>query len=325
MKFKKFLLGAVASAMLAGALSATASAEAGDVDINKKNFPDENFRQYVLDKCDQNEDGSLSKKEINSVVNIDVSFKFIGSLKGIEYFVNLEELYCYINKLTSLDVSKNTALTHLNCGGNKLTSLDVSKNTALIRLSCGDNQLTSLDVSKNTALKLLYCDSNKLASLDVSKNTKLDTLACRRNKLSVLDLNNNPLIVKAFDYEDSAGLLTDEDITIYGKSGSFAEEYAKENDIKFVAGKAPVGKPTGLTAKSGNKQITLKWDAVSGATKYRVQWKTSDGWKTIARPKTNSYKHKGLKNGSTYTYRVSAYVDGKWGKYSARLKAKAGV
>ncbi|MBQ7009237.1 MAG: leucine-rich repeat domain-containing protein, partial [Ruminococcus sp.] len=43
---------------------------------------------------------------------------------------------------------------------NQLTSLDVSKNTALTYLDCDDNQLTSLDVSKNTALEELYCYNN---------------------------------------------------------------------------------------------------------------------------------------------------------------------
>ena len=38
--------------------------------------------------------------------------------------------------LTSLDVSKNTALTYLDCSHNDLTSLDVSKNTALTYLDC---------------------------------------------------------------------------------------------------------------------------------------------------------------------------------------------
>ena len=70
---------------------------------------------------------------------------------------DVTELYCYFNKLTSLDVSKNTALTTLVCSSNQLTSLDVSKTTALRKLDCCCNQLTSLDVSKNIALTELDC------------------------------------------------------------------------------------------------------------------------------------------------------------------------
>ncbi len=102
---------------------------------------------------------------------------------------NIKSLYSMRNNLTSLDVSKNTALTELNCSINNLTSLDVSKNTKLTLLSCYDNNLTSLDVSKNTALKFLCCDDNNLTSLDVSKNTKLTLLYCNSNNFSASALN----------------------------------------------------------------------------------------------------------------------------------------
>ena len=47
-------------------------------------------------------------------------------------------LGCWSNKLTTLDVSKNTALTHLICQYNQLTTLDISKNTELEKLTCDD-------------------------------------------------------------------------------------------------------------------------------------------------------------------------------------------
>lgn len=47
---------------------------------------------------------------------IDVSSKNIASLEGIQYFTALEELYCYDNTLTSLDVSGCKALETLQCG-----------------------------------------------------------------------------------------------------------------------------------------------------------------------------------------------------------------
>ena len=38
----------------------------------------------------------------------------IADLTGIEYFFALESLYCYGNKLTTLDVRHNSALTVLD-------------------------------------------------------------------------------------------------------------------------------------------------------------------------------------------------------------------
>ena len=88
---------------------------------------------------------------------------------------------CFENELTSLDVSKNTALKVLYCYEDQLTSLDVSKNTALKVLFCDHNQLTSLNVSKNTALTGLNCSFNKLTSLNLSECTRLVTLYCYSN------------------------------------------------------------------------------------------------------------------------------------------------
>ena len=130
-----------------------------DVRINSANFPDANFRNYLLEQ-DYGSDGKLTNAEIAGVTSISVPSMNIRSLKGIEYFTALKILVCYSNQLTSLDVSKNTALKWLYCNENQLTSLDVSKNTALKYLYCNNNQLTSLDVSKNSALQSLKCDPN---------------------------------------------------------------------------------------------------------------------------------------------------------------------
>ena len=138
-------------------------------EINATNFPDANFRNWILSQ-DYGRDGVLTDEEIAAVTLIDVSGKSIQSLKGIEYFTALTSLYCYSNSLTSLDVSKNTALTLLSCSSNQFTSLDVSKNTALTALYCVKNKLTSLDVSKNTALTTLSCYGNQI------KGTAMDAL-----------------------------------------------------------------------------------------------------------------------------------------------------
>ena len=162
-------------------------------EINATNFPDEEFRKYLLSQS-YGEDGKLTESEISKVTSISVSGKYsepgsIKSLKGIEYFTALEYLFCSYNQLTKLDISMNTALTCLYCYNNQLTSLDVSKLTALKYLSCDNNQLTSLDVSKLTALTSLDCGNNQLTSLDVSKLTALTSLDCGNNQLTSLDVS----------------------------------------------------------------------------------------------------------------------------------------
>ncbi len=131
---------------------------------------------------------NITLEEVKGITKLDVSGewneglrKYTGvltSLRGIEYFESLIELMCPGNQLTTLDVSKNTALIWLSCGGSQLSALDVSKNMALTKLECHSNRLTTLDVSKNTALTDLSCFNNQLTTLDVSKNTALTGLYC---------------------------------------------------------------------------------------------------------------------------------------------------
>ncbi|MGN0606199.1 MAG: hypothetical protein ACI4JM_06730, partial [Oscillospiraceae bacterium] len=164
---------------------------AGGIAINRANFPDEKFREYVKENFDTVDDDILSGSEIAAVSRIGVYNKEISDLKGIEYFTLLYSLDCTSNNLTSLDVSQNTALALLNCESNQLESLDVSQNTALTTLNCSENSLTNLDVSQNTALTSLSCFKNNLASLDVSKNTALTSLSCFENQLTSLDVSQS--------------------------------------------------------------------------------------------------------------------------------------
>ncbi|MDE7368898.1 MAG: leucine-rich repeat domain-containing protein [Muribaculaceae bacterium] len=158
-------------------------------------FPDENFRSYVLMHFVKNIDGVITEEEALSVKKVYLAFeKSISSLEGIQYFKNLEILECYnftYHQLTTLDVSKNTALTTLECYENQLTTLDVSKNTSLTTLNCGYNQLTTLDVSGCPALTELRCQNNQLTTLDVSGCTALTALWCGGNQLTTLDVSKN--------------------------------------------------------------------------------------------------------------------------------------
>ena len=198
------------------------------VTINETNFPDDNFRQYVKDKCDRNKDSFLSDEEIVAYTSILLRGG-ITNLKGIEFLTALTYLDCKGIQLASLDISKNTKLRYLGCSGNQLTSLDVSKNTVLEELECSNNQLTSLDVSKNTALTKLSCGGNQLAWLDVSKNIALTSLFCGGNRLTTIDLSNNI----ALGWLDcSWNFLTSLDVS---KNTALTHFFCEMNQIKGIA------------------------------------------------------------------------------------------
>ena len=181
-------------ALLCGTLSFTAASAAGGVVINEATFPDLVFREYVAG-FDKNKDGTLDESEINAVKTISVGMKLIKSLKGIEFFPELLELNCNGNRLTELDVSRNTKLQTLDCRSNQLTSLDLSNNTGLYKLYCYENKLTSLNVSNCRYLEYLLAYENKLTTLDVSKNIWLISLHVYDNQLTSLDVGKNLILL----------------------------------------------------------------------------------------------------------------------------------
>lgn len=205
-----------------------------DTDDGELYIPDNRFKNALLDMkaadgvtkivVDMDGDGFLSAKDAKAWneyykdkdVEFIVSFSYIKSLKGIEYFTSLTGLYCLANEITSLDLSHNTSLKSLNVRGNyemvldlskiseSLTwldcsatatkDLDLSKHKALEYLNCEQNNMERLDVSNNTALKTLICNENQLTELDVSKNAALDYLHCASNKLTSVDISKNPAL-----------------------------------------------------------------------------------------------------------------------------------
>jgi hypothetical protein len=165
-------------------------ASAANIAVDARTFPDSNFRTWIIAQPGWVEDGYLTD-QAKGAQKIDVSYRNISDLAGIEYFTELTELICNENELTTLDVTKNTALTELNCNYNKITTLDVTQSPALTRLECVENQLTTLDVTKNPALTVLNCEENQLTTLDVTQNPELMMLYCSKNQLTTLDVSRN--------------------------------------------------------------------------------------------------------------------------------------
>ena len=196
---------------------ADAAVPEGYIAINEKNFPDENFRDYVAREWDKNQDKYFSPSEIAAAKWITCDNLWDGqpikSLKGIEYFTEIWELTCVYNDLTEIDLSHNKKLEYLNCHHNKLEKLDVSGLPLLETFYCGQNKLQSIDVSKNKQLKDFSCTENPLNTLDVSQNTELEKLACVGNNLTELDVSKNKNLKILWCYQNKLSSLNLENQT----------------------------------------------------------------------------------------------------------------
>lgn len=182
---------------------ADAAVPEGYIAINEKNFPDENFRDYVAGEWDKNHDKYFSPSEIAAAKWISCDNKEISNLKGIEFFTNIWLLECYYNNLTTIDLSNNKKLSYINCHHNQLKELDVSGLPLLKTFYCGHNALPSIDVSKNEKLEDFDCQDNHLDTLNVSQNKELVKLSCGDNNLTELDVSENKKLKELWFYRDN--------------------------------------------------------------------------------------------------------------------------
>ncbi|MBR0145167.1 MAG: Ig-like domain-containing protein, partial [Eubacterium sp.] len=195
------------------------------IKIDETVFKDDKFREYVINFIDIDTDGYLKQEEIDNVLEIDVNNMEISSLKGIEVFSKLQNLYCNNNLLQitkesseDFDLSQNTMLINLSCAENDIAYLDLSSNIKLRVLKCGMNELVELNLANNTALTTLSCEMNKIQSLvfgstlitsitcddnyiknlDLSKLKMLSALEADNNQIEVLDLSANTKLATLF-------------------------------------------------------------------------------------------------------------------------------
>src|SRR5690554_6727906 len=135
------------------------------------NIPDPVFKQRLMDEgVDTNDDGEIQITEAEAVTGLlDVNGQFddIFDLTGIEAFVNITELDCKLNALTTLDLSQNTALTWLDISDNPITSLDITQCIALDYLHGEHTQLINLNIDNNVNLSIFSLRDSRLTSLNL--------------------------------------------------------------------------------------------------------------------------------------------------------------
>lgn len=87
-------------------------------------------------------------------------------------------------------------------------------------------------------------------------------------------------------------------------------ESSESTEVSATPGQPPSA-PTGVSAAAGDRQVTLTWGSVSGATSYNVYWSTAPGVTKATGTKISgiispSYTHVGRTNGTTYYYVITA-------------------
>ncbi len=87
-------------------------------------------------------------------------------------------------------------------------------------------------------------------------------------------------------------------------------------DIVYATPKY-IAKPKITSATAGNTKVTLKWSAVSGASKYAVYTYVNGTYDLVSTISGTSYTVSNLVNGVKYGFLVRAYVNGAWSSYTS--------
>jgi hypothetical protein len=106
-------------------------------------FTDPNFLVAIRQTLGKQQDEEIYANECAALTSLNVTNKAITSLAALEYFINLEYLYCSQNNLTQLDISRNPTLKGLICSDNRLTTLNVASNPNLQALDVRLNWMPS--------------------------------------------------------------------------------------------------------------------------------------------------------------------------------------
>jgi len=96
------------------------------------------------------------------------------------------------------------------------------------------------------------------------------------------------------------------------QAGGVISTYMARYGVRSVHLVSPTDK-TNLTPPG--KSVTLAWEPVSGATKYRVKTSTNDGrsWRTVNKKASQtSHRQGGLSKHKTYLWKIQALVGGVW-------------
>jgi len=174
--------------------------------IDKNTFPDDLFREYVS-QFDTNRDGKFQRAEVAGISRIELieeKWQPVTSVKGIEYFYNLDSVQLDYTEVKEVILGEHKALYTVAISGEgdldtgitrgNLAKLDVSKCPNLKYLHLVYNPIQNVDLSNNPNLRYVYITGCSLNKIDLSHNPGITELTLMGTEIKSLDLSANTKI-----------------------------------------------------------------------------------------------------------------------------------
>lgn len=204
----------ILSVLLVSSIMLSLAGCKSDAGINKRNFPDTVFADYVM-TFDSDNDGKLSQAECEAVDSMRL--ENVSDFKGLELFPNISHLEianCYVsdfdfgslqslkylyvigsNPFKKIDLSKNDNLEEFTYYQNNnaiLEELILPQSKPLKMISCSNTLLNEFEISGYDLLNEIYFCSGQTTSLKIEDCPSLTKLTCFRNQLSQLKISGCP-------------------------------------------------------------------------------------------------------------------------------------
>ena len=205
-------------------------------------FTDANFKAAVYEKIGKTAPAPILDTDVNGIIELEVGYKNISSLAGIQYFTALRNLACNFNQLVNLDVSGLTNLQELDCGDNQLTALDLT-GTGLTTGSlvyCSYNNMTS------TANVTGWLGGGNWTFAPQNVATSSLEIYMDRNTNGIINLDDAPAVTSwGFNVEGRSitlGVLSNVSWTVSSSASWLTVSYGEEAATTWV----PPGDHNGL-------------------------------------------------------------------------------
>lgn len=173
------------------------SVSAQPILVNSTNFPDDNFRQAVLNQQAYvyNEDGSYMTDENGDYYYESDYIPYIScyadggvkTLQGVELLNKISSITIYDCKFETADLTSNPELTSITLYGDKLKSIKLANYDIVTHLSANSSGL-KFDYTKLKNVKSLFIGSKNIKNFDASKFSNLNQLSINNASLQKIDI-----------------------------------------------------------------------------------------------------------------------------------------
>lgn len=153
------------------------------------NIPDINFKQYLLQNFDYDNNGEICNSEAEKALIIKCQNLNINSAEGLNSFKNVILLDISQNHLPDLSINNLKELTTLNCTYNNITELDTSENIKLYELNFNNNPTLQKLFIKNGLDQYIanYVSPTEIYSDTTFLNTNINYICADDSELEMLN------------------------------------------------------------------------------------------------------------------------------------------